>query len=278
VALDFIRQHRDRPFFLYVPFAIPHLSIQVPEESLAQYQGKIPEEAHEHHGYLKHPYPRAGYAAMVSHMDRDVGKIMALIDELGLDKQTLVMFSSDNGPTYDRLGGSDSDFFESAGAFRGLKGSLYEGGIRVPLVARWPGKIEAGQETDHRSAFWDVLPTVAEVTETQSPENMDGISFAPTLLGYPERQKQHEYLYWEFPAYGGQQAVRRGRWKAVRQNMMQKGNKNPLKIELYDLTEDIDEANDVAKANPEVVQKMKSIMQSAHTPSQQFPLRPLDQN
>ncbi len=276
VALNFIRQNQDRPFFLYVPFAIPHLAIQVPEESLAQYRGKIPEKGYEHRGYIKRPYPRAGYAAMVSHMDRDVGKIMALLDELGLDEQTLVMFSSDNGPTYARLGGSDSNFFESAGALRGFKGSLYEGGIRVPLVARWPGRIEAGQTTEHVSAIWDILPTVAEVTGTQAAEDLDGISFAPTLLGHPEKQKQHDYLYWEFPSYGGQQAVRRGRWKAIRQNMMKKGNKDPLKIELYDLKADLGEANDVAETHPDRVQKMQEIMQSAHTPSEQFPLKPLE--
>lgn len=275
-ALKFIRQHRDRPFFLYLPLAIPHLSIQVPAESLAQYRGKIPEAPYHHHGYLKHPSPRAGYAAMVSHMDRDVGQIMALIQELGLDEQTLVMFSSDNGPTYERLGGSDSEFFASANGFRGLKGSLYEGGIRVPLVARWPGKIAAGQETDLLSAFWDVLPTIAEVTGTQPPENIDGNSFAPTLWGHPEQQKHHAFLYWEFPAYGGQQAVRTDRWKALRQNMLKKDNPDPLKIELYDLTTDIGETHNVAAAHPEVVQRMRQIMQSAHTPSPQFLLRPVD--
>ena len=152
-ALEFIRENKDKPFFLYVPFAIPHLSIQVPEESLAQYKGKIPEADYVHRGYLKHPFPRAAYAAMVSHMDRDVGKITALVKELGLDEKTLIMFSSDNGPAFNRLGGSDSDFFKSAGSFLGLKGSLYEGGIRVPRVARWPGKIKPCTVSDYLSAF-----------------------------------------------------------------------------------------------------------------------------
>ena len=275
-ALAFIRQNRDRPFFVYMPFAIPHLSIQAPEESLAQYKDVIPEEEYKHHGYLEHPYPRAGYAAMVSHLDRDVGRIMALVEELGLDKQTLVMFSSDNGPTYERLGGSDSEFFESAGPFRGLKGSLYEGGIRVPLVARWPGKIKPGTVTDHLSAFWDIMPTLAEVAGVDPPEGIDGISFASTLFCEPDRQKPRDYLYWEFPSYGGQQVVRTDRWKAVRQNMLKKNNPEPLKIELYDLADDLGEQRDVAAEHPEVVAQMRAIMQQNHTPSELFPFGPLD--
>ncbi len=202
VALEFIEENKDNPFFLYMPFAIPHLSIQVPESSLAEYKDVIPEEDYEHRGYLEHPYPRAGYAAMISHLDRDVGAIMDLIKSLGLDENTLVMFSSDNGPTFNRLGGSDSDFFASAGPFKGLKGSLYEGGIRVPLVARWPGKITPGQESSHLSAFWDIMPTLADISGTTAPEGIDGISIAPTLLGN-ETQQSHELLYWEFPGYGG---------------------------------------------------------------------------
>ncbi|MFQ5929097.1 MAG: arylsulfatase [Acidobacteriota bacterium] len=276
VALEFIRANKDRPFFLYMPFAIPHLSIQVPEESLAQYKGTIPEEDYVHRRYLKHPFPRAGYAAMISHLDRDIGKIMSVVKELGLDEDTLIIFSSDNGPTFDRLGGSDSAFFESAGPFRGLKGSLYEGGIRVPMVARWPGKIEPGTETDHPSAFWDVMPTIAEITGTKAPTGIDGISFAPTLLGQVDRQKRHDYLYWEFPGYGGQQAVHMGDWKAVRQNMLRKNNKDPLKIELYNLKEDIGEKNDVAAQHPDVVAKFAKIMKESRVPSKLFAMRPLD--
>lgn len=277
VALEFIRENRDRPFFLYMPFAIPHLSIQVPEDSpiLAEYRRTIPEEDYVHKGYLKHPTPRAGYAAMVTHLDRDIGKIMDLLKELGLDENTIVMFSSDNGPTYDRLGGSDSEFFESAGVFSGLKGSLHEGGIRVPLVARWPGKIKAGSESDHLSAFWDVLPTIAELTGTKAPEGIDGVSFAPTLLGKSDSQKNPEYLYWEFAAYGGQQAVRKGKWKALRQNMTRK-NSDPLRIFLYDLETDPSEANDVAADHPELVAEFAAIMKNARTKSELFRFPPLD--
>ncbi len=275
VAMEFIQAHKDEPFFLYMPFAIPHLSIQVPESSLEEYKDVIPEEDYEHRGYLEHPYPRAGYAAMISHLDRDVGAIMDLVKTLGLDDNTLVMFSSDNGPTFNRLGGSDSDFFESAGPFKGLKGSLYEGGIRVPLVARWPGKIEAGQESSHLSAFWDIMPTLADVTGTTAPAGIDGISLAPTLLGN-DSQQAHELLYWEFPGYGGQQAIRMGDWKAVRQQVLKKDNPDPLKIELYNLANDIGETTDVADQHPEVVEQFRVMMRENRVPSSLFPMAPLD--
>ena len=277
VALEFIDQNKDRPFFLYMPFAIPHLSIQVPDASLREYKDVIPEEAYKHRGYLPHPAPRAGYAAMVTHMDRGVGQIMARVAELGLDDNTLIIFASDNGPTFNRLGGSDSEFFASAGKFRGLKGSLYEGGIRVPMVARWPGKIKPMSVTDLPSAFWDVMPTIAELTGTTPPEQIDGISFAPTLLGESDRQQKHEYLYWEFAAYGGQQAVRQGNWKAIRQNMLKKGNQNPLQTELYDLASDVGEQHNVAAQHPDVVAKLNAIMKQARTPSELFAFGPLDE-
>jgi len=276
MALDFIQQNQKRPFFLYLPFAIPHLSIQTPESSLKQYKGIIPEQEHKHRGYLKHPYPRAGYAAMVSHMDRDVGKVMDLLKKLGLDENTIVFFTSDNGPAYNRLGGSDSVFFESAGPLRGFKGSLYEGGIRVPMVVRWPGKIPPCQTTDLISANWDIMPTLADVSRTTAPKNIDGISLLPTLLGHPEKQKKHEFLYWEFAAYGGQQAVRMGDWKGIRQKLLLR--KNPhLNIELYNLKTDIGETTDVAQDHPEIVDKIKRIMIEQHVNSKLFKFPVLDE-
>jgi arylsulfatase len=278
VAREFIRTHRDRSFFLYLPFTIPHLSIQVPEASLAEYVATIPEEDYVHRGYLKHPAPRAGYAAMVSHMDRGVGQLFSLLKELGLDEQTCVLFTSDNGPTYERLGGSDSDFFESAGVFRGLKGSLYEGGIRVPLLARWPGHVPAGAVSDHVAAFWDILPTLCELTGTTAPAGLDGLSFAPTLTGHSAQQKSHEFLYWEFPAYGGQQAVRLGDWKGIRQNMLRRDNPRPLDIELFHLAADPGEQDNVAASHPEIVHRMREVMTREHVPSQLFPFPVLDRD
>lgn len=274
VALDFIREHKTQPFFLYMPYAIPHLSIQVTDASLAEYKDNIPEEKYEHKGYLPHPHPRAGYAAMISHLDRDIGKIMTQLKDLGLDDNTLVMFTSDNGPTYDRLGGSDSDFFDSAAGLRGLKGSLYEGGIRVPLVARWPGKIKPSSTSSRLGAFWDFLPTIAEVADVEFGGKVDGVSMLGDFLGDPKASP--DYLYWEFSGYGGQQALRKGKWKAIRQNMLRGKNPQPLKIELYDLEADPGETTDLAEQHPEQVSELAKLLEQAHTPSPKFPLRVLD--
>lgn len=267
-ALRFIREHRDEPFFLYLPLIIPHVSIQAPDAALAQYEGKFPESDYKQGGgYFKHRSPHAGYAAMVSYMDQDIGRIVDLIEELGLSENTLILFTSDNGPTYERVGGADSDFFESSGPLRGRKGTVYEGGIRVPLIARWPGKIAAGRETDHVAAFWDMLPTLCEVAHADVPENLDGISFAPTLFGHGE-QAEHDFLYWEFPAYNVQQAVRIGDWKAVRNNV----NRGDSEFELYDLSTDVAEEHNVAPQHPDVIARVQEIAETAHTPSKLFPL------
>ncbi|MFC2141908.1 arylsulfatase [Acidobacteriota bacterium] len=267
-AKQFIRQNRERPFFLYLPFTIPHLSLQVPEESLHEYRDMISEKPYEHRGYLEHPYPRAAYAAMITHMDRGIGEILSLLRELDLEKETLVMFSSDNGPAYDRLGGTDSAFFRSAGPYRGLKGSVYEGGIRVPMIARWPGRIPGDTVSDHVCAFWDLLPTLSDISGAKAPGGIDGLSFAPTLLG-TGRQEAHAYLYWEFPAYGGQQAVRMGDWKAVRTGL--KNDAADHAVQLYDLSADRSESRDVAGRHPEGVRRMREIMGLARSESELFP-------
>jgi arylsulfatase len=260
-ALNFVKANKDRPFFLYVPFTIPHVALQVPEDSLAEYKGKWPDPPYTgDKGYFPHPNPRACYAAMVTRMDRDVGRIMSLLKELNLEENTIVMFTSDNGPTFN--GGSDSEFFESAGPLRGLKGSVYEGGIRVPFIVRWPGKIKAASTSDHICAFWDFLPTCCQLLGVDAPTDIDGISILPTLLGKPDKQKKHEYMYWELR---GRQGVRMGRWKAVRTNPNQK-------IQLYDLNKDIGEQNDVADANPKITAKMAEIMRTGRTDSDVFPM------
>jgi arylsulfatase len=274
-ALQFIRANKDRPFFLYFASTIPHLALHIPDDELKPYLGKWPETPFTGNGYTPHMTPRAAYAAMISRLDRDVGRIIKLLSELGIERDTIVMFSSDNGTTHLKKE-VDYEFFASVGPLRGLKGSVYEGGIRVPMIARWPGKIEPGSVTDHISAFWDVMPTIAELTGTKPPAGIDGISFLPTLLGQPQKQRKHEFLYWEFPSYGGQQAVRMGKWKAVRQKMLRRNNPDPLRIELYDLEHDIGEQHDVAAKYPEIVERIRRIMEREHTPSRLFPLRPID--
>lgn len=260
-ALQFIRTHQDEAFFLYLAYPIPHVALQVPDEELDAYDfEETPYLGQD--GYLPHPRPRAAYAAMVSRMDRYVGQIRALLDELDLGERTLILFSSDNGPTFN--GGTDSAFFQSAGPFRGLKTELYEGGIRVPLIAWWPGVIEPGTTTDYLSAFWDVLPTLADVAGVSPPGGTDGLSFWPTLVGEDEAQQRHAYLYWEYHnRWGGAQAVRMGRWKAVRLGV----HTDPdAPIALYDLAADIAETHDVAARHPDVVRRIRSIMDEAHTP------------
>ena len=259
-ALKFIRKYKDQPFFCYVPFTIPRVAIQVPEDSLNEYKGKWEDPAYDgKKGYFPHPHPRAGYAAMVTRMDGDVGRILDLLEKLGLEDDTLVIFSSDNGPTFN--GGSDSDFFESAGPLRGLKVSVYEGGVRVPFVAKWPGKIKPSTQSDHISAMWDVLPTCCDVAGADTPAGIDGISMLPELIGKMNQQKKHDHLYWEL---GGQQAIRMGDYKAVRRNQG--------KVELYNLADDIGEKNDIADSKPTITAKMEKLFITARTDSDIFKL------
>jgi len=260
-ARGFIRRHRDVPFFLYLPFPVPHAALQVPEDSLAEYEGAFDDTPYRgDKGYLPHRAPRAAYAAMITRMDREIGRILDLLRDLGLEDDTVVFFTSDNGPTFN--GGTDSAFFESAGPLRGLKTELYEGGIRVPFIARWPGRIPAGSVSDHVSAFWDVLPTLTALAGAASPPDVDGRSMLPTLLGRPDDQERHGYLYWE---YHGRQAVRLADWKAYRPRV-------DAPLELYDLAADLGEARDVAAEHPDVVARAAETMRTARTESELFPL------
>lgn len=274
-VMKFIRDNKDGPFFLYYPTVIPHVALHVPDEELAPYLAlgwtDPPFVRDEGYGYTPHFTPRAAYAAMITRMDRYVGNVLKLLDELKLADHTIVVFSSDNGTTHLEKE-VDFTFFKSVGELRGLKGSLYEGGVRVPTIVRWPGKVAPGTSSGYVSGFEDWMPTLMEIAggKEKLPKEIDGISIVPTLLG--KDQPQRPYLYREFPSYGGQQTIRVGDWKAVRQNMS-KGN---LDIELYNIAQDIGESNDVADQHPEIVARLAKLMVSERTPSEIFPLIPLD--
>lgn len=262
-TLHFIRQHKNEPFFLYLPYTGPHVSLQAPDEAVKEYIGLFDEKPYYgEHGYAPAKYPLSTYAAMITYMDAQVGKIMALLKELKLDDNTIVMFSSDNGATFN-TGGVNTEFFNSVGGLRGRKQDLYEGGIREPFIARWPGKIPAGKVSGLISVQVDMMATLSDITGVKAPEN-DGISFLPTLLGKEEQQKKHTYLYFEFPEKGGQVAIRMGRWKGVKSNM--KKNKH-APWELYDLAMDEKETTDIASQHPELVQQFERILQKEHQPS-----------
>ncbi|MDX1768140.1 MAG: arylsulfatase [Arenibacter troitsensis] len=274
-ALQFIEENKDRPFFAYVPSIIPHAELVAPEEVLNRFRGKyLPEKVYKGidegpkykiGGYGSQTESHAAFAAMVSVLDEQVGEIVQKVNDLGIADNTIIIFTSDNGPHLE--GGADPDYFDSNGLLKGYKRDLYEGGIRVPMLIKWPNKIKPGTVTDHVSAFWDVFPTLAEIAGVKETPGLDGISLLPTLLGNSTEQKEHEYLYWEFHEKGGRQAVRMGDWKAVKYNVLQ----NPdARIELYDLSQDTGEANNVAADFPEVVAEMESILERARTPSEVF--------
>ena len=257
-ALEFIRRERSHPFFLYLAYTLPHANNELGRTSGNGME--VPTDE---------PYSRESwrqqeknYAAMVTRMDSDVGKIRALLKDLGLEGDTIVLFSSDNGPQGPDEGGFDPNFFASHGMFRGIKRELYEGGIREPMIVSWPGKIAAGTVSEQLWAGWDVLPTFAAIAGVKPPANIDGTSVLPAMLG--QKLKAHTYLYWEFHEGEYAQAVRWGRWKAVR--------KAKSAIELYDLETDVSEKNDLAAAHPDVVRRIEEIMKEAHTESEFWPV------
>ncbi|MDD9887367.1 MAG: arylsulfatase [Candidatus Marinimicrobia bacterium] len=264
-ALKFLDENRGGPFFLYYASPIPHVPLQAPKKWVDYYREKLgEEEPYTGKSYFPNQYPRATYAAMISYLDEQVGDLVNKLVEIGQYENTLIIFTSDNGPTY--TGGADTPFFDSAKPFKTeygwAKGFVHEGGIRVPMIASWPGKINPGTKTSLLSAFQDMMPTFAELAGVDSPPDVDGISILPTLMG-KEQSETHEYLYWEFPSYNGQQAVRMGNWKGIRKNIF-KGN---MTIELYDLTRDIQEQYDLASVRPDIVKRMEKIMKRSHTPS-----------
>jgi len=263
-ALAFIRNHREGPFFLYLPYTIPHAEVLVPEDSQEPYINQLgdPErppitKPYVMKGYNKPRYPRAARAGMISRMDRDIGRICELLEELKIAKNTLVVFTSDNGPC--KAGGQDIEFFQSRGGLRGQKRTLYEGGIRVPTIAWWPGTIPRGSSCDFPSVFYDWLPTFADLAGTQLTSPTDGVSLVPTLTGQAKRQVDHDYLFWDYGEKGVTSrisAIRKGKWKLVVNR-----EKSPDKPELYDLSNDLAEQNDLASTHREVVERLLPLMQ-----------------
>ena len=270
-ALDFISKNKDKPFFLYLPFVEPHLAMQPPHKHVEQYPLEWDENPYlGDRGYTPHPRPRAGYAAMISDLDENVGEVVRLIDAIGLGENTIIFFTSDNGATHD-VGGVDTDFFNSTGGLRGRKGSVYEGGIRVPMIARWTGKIQAGTTTNLVSALEDVFPTLADLAMATPPSEVDGVSIVPTLMRKRGQQIRPHYV-WEFHGYGGQKAVRIGDWKAVLRDI-HKGN---MKVQLFNLAKDINETTDVADDHPDIVAKAMEIFKTDRTVSKDFPMKSFD--
>ncbi len=277
-AEAFIERSDPRPFFVYLNYTVPHAELRVPDDSFEPFRGRFPETPFVNAaadgrqtgaspevaslGYRSQPAPRAAFAAMIARMDRDIGRLVDRLGTRGIDRQTLVMFTSDNGPH--REGGADPAFFKSSGPLRGIKRDLYEGGIRVPNIARWTGTIPAGRVSDQVWAHWDVLPTLADLARAKTPAGLDGMSMRRALRG--ERQPSHPFLYWEFHERGFQQAMRMGRWKAVRL-------KTGAALELYDLEADPGEQRDVAAAHPDVVGKMEMSLKTARTESARWPVK-----
>jgi len=255
-ALKFIDENYQKPLFLYLPLTIPHANNEAGRAGM-----EVPD-----YGIYKDkqwPEPQQGHAAMITRMDRDIGRLIERLKKYGIADNTLVMFTSDNGPHAE--GGNNPNFQDSNGPLTGIKRSLHEGGIRVPTIAWWPAQIKPGRTSDSPFAFWDVLPTLAELAGSTDavPGDIDGISFAPLLLGQTEKQKQHDWLYWAFYERGGAQALRMGKWKAIQQPIH-------TPVRLYDLSEDVAEKNDLAAEHPDVLAKMKKIMDKAYEPSDRW--------
>jgi arylsulfatase A-like enzyme len=274
-ALRFMEANRDKPFFLFYPTTIPHAELFAKDEYIKMFRGKFtPEKSfkgtddgptYKRGPYGSQPEAHAAFAGMIKELDDYVGEILAKLALLGLEENTIVIFASDNGPHLEA--GADPDYFNSNGDLRGYKRDMYEGGIRTPLLVKWPQKIRPGSVSNQICAFWDWMPTFAEITGSPLPKITDGISILPTLLK-KKGQQQHGYLYWEFHELGGKTGIRMGKWKAVKLNV----DKAPLgSVELYDLSKDIGETTNIASSHPDIVNKMEDIMKQAHTHSDVFP-------
>lgn len=272
-AIAFVRAHREQPFFCFLPSTLPHLALQAPAAAVAAYEGAFAETPYDgHNGYTPTSMPRATYAAMIATLDQHLGRVLAVLDELQLAEHTIVVFTSDNGATHSPVGGTDVDFFDSCGGLRGRKGSLYEGGIRVPTIVRWQGHVAAGSTSNRITGFEDWLPTLAEACGITAHDQVDGISFTPTLLG--KQQTERPFLYREFAGYGGWQAVWSGAHKLVRASLL----KGPRAPELYHLDDDPKEERDLAKAPASSItlQRLQAIALSEHTGCAAFAMPALD--
>ncbi|HUC79578.1 MAG TPA: arylsulfatase [Flavisolibacter sp.] len=270
-AIDFIQQNKKKPFFLYVSYTLPHAELVVPNKYLQQYQDDAgnslfaPEKAQpagQHYGVQ--PHPKAAYAAMVTSMDDYIGNILQQLKKLGLEKNTIVVFASDNGTHVEggRRMQDAAEFFNSSGPLRGIKRDLYEGGIRIPFIVKWPGRVPADSTSNFIGAFWDVLPTFAAISKAKV-SNTDGLSFLPALKGQAQTA-QHEFLYWEFYENGFKQALRKGEWKAIR--FYKNGKRD--RTELYNLNEDLGEKIDLSKTYTDKVTELEALMDKAHRPSE----------
>ena len=264
-ALNFIRENADTSFFAMLTYTLPHAELNLPHDSIyAMYEDKFDEVPYNGwQGYYKSDKPYASFAAMVTRLDMYVGEVINELKQLGIDKNTIVIFTSDNGPH--REGGANPDYFKSYGPLKGTKRDVYDGGIRIPFIAWCPGKIAEGVKTDHISAFWDFMPTLADIANSSKELNTDGISYLPTLLSKGE-QEQHKYLYWEFHEMNGRIALRAGDWKLIKQPIVNE----ETKLELYNIKEDIHEDNNLAEQYPEKVKELEQLMNNARTESDMF--------
>jgi len=279
-ALEFVRNHKDQPFFMYVPNVLPHAELAVPDDDIRRsYLGKFEETPYKGTdsgsnyklgGYGSTPTPKTDFAAMVTRLDKQVGEMVNLIEELGLSEHTLIIFSSDNGPHGE--GGANPDYFDSNGIYKGMKRDLYEGGIRVPTLMKWPAHIPAGVSTDHVSCFYDMLPTFAELLDIKLTTPHDGLSILPTLLNQSQQQASRDYLYWEFyysakSKKAGKKALRQGDWKLISNRVWAEGEEA---YELYNIVEDPSETKDLARVFPEKLELLAKLMQASHQPSEVF--------
>ena len=261
-AIDFVSRNKNSPFFLYYASPIPHLPLQAPKNWVSYYEKKFGKESpYTGKSYYPNRTPRATYAAMISYLDEQVGDLVSKLKEIGIYENTLIIFSSDNGPTW--VDHVDYDFFNSTGKFinsrRTMKGSLSEGGIRIPMIVSWPDKIKPGSKSNHISSFYDFFETACDIAGIENTHKTDGISFYNEIIG--KDQIKHNYLYWEYPASGGLQAIRMGKWKAIRKNLFEEVSK----IELYNLSVDEKELNDISKNHPELIKEFEVKFKESHS-------------